>query len=187
MSQSDLPVINSIFDILTESHKMNYIGEAISQLEHALQAAYFAQKSNASNDQILAALLHDIGHICDPQSHSKMGEYGVMSHEKVGADFLRKHGFSESVAGLVEGHVQAKRYLAWENPKYFEKLSLASRKTLEYQGGVMSEQEAQEFKKHPHFQSFLKLRMWDEQAKQVDLKVPDLEYYRPLFVEHLLL
>ncbi len=39
---------------------------------------------------------------------------------------------------LVEYHVQAKRYLTFSQPDYYARLSEASRRTLAYQGGVMT-------------------------------------------------
>ena len=56
--------------------------------------------------------------------------------------FLEEHGCSSRVGKLVEAHVQAKRYLCFKNPKYFARLSDASRGTLAWQGGPMSETEA---------------------------------------------
>ena len=67
-----------------------------------------------------------------------MGGYGIKSHEKIGGDFLRDLGFPERIAKLVENHVQAKRYLTFKYPEYFEKLSKASLQTLSYQGGPMN-------------------------------------------------
>ena len=47
------------------------------------------------------------------------------------------------VAQLVLGHVQAKRYLCHANEHYYQKLSEASKKTLTFQGGVMTKEEAE--------------------------------------------
>jgi hypothetical protein len=40
-----------------------YFGEAVTTIEHSLQAAHFAQASNASDALVIASLLHDIGHL----------------------------------------------------------------------------------------------------------------------------
>ena len=40
--------------------------------------------------------------------------YGLANHEKLGADFLRNLNVAESVCCIVEGHVQAKRYLVFK-------------------------------------------------------------------------
>ena len=40
-----------------------YFGERVSMTEHALQSAYCAQQAGASESLVLAALLHDVGHL----------------------------------------------------------------------------------------------------------------------------
>ena len=120
---------------------MDYIGEPISQLGHALQCAHWAKKQGADDEVILAALFHDIGHLIDA-SAPQMDGLGVINHEGLGRAFLEEHGCSERVGKLVEAHVQAKRYLCFKNPKYYARLSEASKGTLAWQGGPMSETEA---------------------------------------------
>jgi predicted HD phosphohydrolase len=104
-----------------------------------------------------------------------MGGFGVVSHERLGADYLRRAGFSERMARLVEYHVQAKRYLTLKEPGYYERLSEASRRTLEYQGGVMTAAEAEAFEQDPLCAVSLRMRHWDEQAKETGMPVIDLE------------
>jgi len=90
----------------------------------------------------------------------------------VGADFLRQLGFSERTAKLVEGHVQAKRYLCFSEEEYYSKLSAGSKFTLKHQGGVMTEKEAADFAKDPEAKTMLAMRTWDERAKVVGLVIP---------------
>ena len=163
---------------------MDYIGEPVSQLEHALQAAYFASRTPASDCLILAALLHDIGHIIAP-SAPQMGGLGTLNHEDIGADWLAAQGCGYQVTELVRGHVQAKRYLCYAKPTYLESLSAASRGTLEWQGGVMTDTEAESFQQSPHFKAILAMRKWDEMAKVSGLKVPTLESYNRVLSDHL--
>jgi putative nucleotidyltransferase with HDIG domain len=176
--------------VLRASEKMDYIGEAISQLEHALQCAKFAADSGADDDTILGAMLHDIGHLPmeidqDENSLSRMGDVGVHQHEHIGASWLLRLGFSQKVANLVRGHVQAKRYLVWKHDSYAAKLSPASKRTLEYQGGPMSDAEGLAFEKSELFRPILKLRSWDDKAKIVGAKVPDLDHYMPMMINHI--
>jgi predicted HD phosphohydrolase len=103
-----------------------------------------------------------------------MGGFGVVSHERLGADYLRRAGFSERMARLVEYHVQAKRYLTLKEPGYYERLSEASRRTLEYQGGVMTAEEAEAFEQDPLCAVSLRMRQWDELAKEMHVPVIDL-------------
>src|SRR5262249_42705538 len=114
-----------------------------------------------------------------------MNEYGVADHEKLGADYLRGKGFSETIASLVENHVQAKRYLTYHHPEYYEQLSEASKKTLEFQGGRMTLEEAMRFETDPLFDLHIKLRRWDEKAKQQHQELPALEKYASLAIHHL--
>lgn len=164
----------------------DYIGEPVSQLEHMDQCATLAKMEGYDDEVVLAAFFHDIGHFCEhimPVEH--MDGFGIVDHEKLGADFLRQQGFSERMASLVENHVQAKRYLTWRYPEYFEKLSEASRKTLEFQGGRMSKVEAMKFEADPLFDLHIKLRRWDEAAKEMNQPLNNLEDYRLLMLQQL--
>ena len=143
----------------------DYIGEPVSQIEHMSQAAQLALDEGYDDEVVLAAFFHDIGHFCVNDAKNMDG-YGVVSHERVGADYLRRAGFSERLAKLVEYHVQAKRYLTLRQPGYFDLLSEASIRTLGYQGGVMSEAEADAFEQDPLCGLSLRMRVWDEQAKE---------------------
>ncbi|MBB6328968.1 phosphonate degradation associated HDIG domain protein [Algoriphagus iocasae] len=170
--------IELVFDLYRKFGQEDYIGEPVSQIEHMSQAAQIAEQEGYEDEVILAAFFHDIGHLCVTQGDAEsMDGYGVLSHEKIGADFLRDLGFPEKIAKLVENHVQAKRYLTFRQPEYFEKLSEASRKTLEFQGGKMTEQEAITFETDPLFEISLKMRTWDEMAKEEHIPLPDLEDY----------
>lgn len=157
----------------------------MSQLAHALQCASWARKARATDELVLAALLHDVGHICGPRDAPQMAGYGVLHHEARGADFLIRAGLSKRVADLVEGHVQAKRYLIGKNPRYSDQTSEASRRTLEFQGGPMSAAEIESFEQDPLMKDKLRLRQWDELAKESGLRVPGLEAYREILLSHL--
>ena len=103
---------------------------------------------------------------------------GVVAHEAEGARYLAALGFSSEVCGLVRGHVEAKRYLVGTRSGYAERLSRASVRTLELQGGAMSSEEARSFERHSHVREMLALRVWDEAAKDTDARPPGLESYR---------
>lgn len=144
----------------------NYIGEAISQLEHATQVALLAEKDMQSHSVIIAGFLHDIGHLVklrDPDA--QMGNVGVKSHEKVGAFYLRECGFPEDVCNLVENHVSAKRYLSAKYPNYINQLSPASIESLRQQGGPMTFTEVLQFETDPLLDMYIKLREYDDKAK----------------------
>lgn len=168
-------VVDEIFDLYERFGSADYIGEPVSQLEHMSQAAEIAIKEGYDDDVILAAFFHDIGHLCGMQNqNSNMNGFGVTSHERIGANYLRAKGFPEKIARLVENHVQAKRYLTFKYPAYYSALSEASKKTLSFQGGKMSEKEAVDFENDPLFDISIQMREWDEQAKEKHLPIIDL-------------
>ena len=53
----------SITLLLVEAGRHRYGGEAVSQLEHALQCAHLAESEGALDTLVTAALLHDLGHL----------------------------------------------------------------------------------------------------------------------------
>jgi phosphonate degradation associated HDIG domain protein len=163
-----------------------YAGEKVSQLEHMVQAAQLAEEQGFEEEVILAAFLHDIGHISEAaRGDNEMDGFGIKDHEELGAEFLRDKGFSKKIARLVESHVEAKRYLTVRDPAYYSQLSEASKKTLEYQGGPMTEEEAAAFEQYPLFDLIIRMRKWDEQAKIEHQPLPDLQHYRQMMLHHL--
>lgn len=167
-------VVAEVFALYEQHGAADYIGEPVSQIEHMSQAAQLAMAEGFDDEVVLAAFFHDIGHICG-QGGANMGGYGVVSHERLGADYLRRAGFSERLAKLVEYHVQAKRYLTFSQPDYYDRLSEASRRTLGYQGGVMTAEEARAFEQDPLCAVSLRMRHWDEQAKEMHVPLIDLQ------------
>jgi phosphonate degradation associated HDIG domain protein len=168
--------IEEVFKLYELHGSDDYIGESISQIEHASQGAQLAEKEGYDDEVILAAFFHDIGHICakkDPKND--MGGYGMLRHERVGANYLRRRGFLERIVKLIENHVEAKRYLCFKNSEYYEKLSAASKATLEFQGGKMTQDEAVRFENDPLFALSIKMREWDETAKEKNMPLIDLE------------
>ena len=167
-----------------------YIGEPVSQLEHAVQCAQLAAANGADDATILAALLHDIGHLLEHFSNGKMlaqmDGFGLENHDALGAEFIRQIGLGEKVAALAGSHVQAKRYLTAVDAGYYARLSDASRQTLRFQGGPMREDEVAAFEADPLHEAYTRLRLWDEAAKQTDLPLPDnLDIYRQMIINQL--
>jgi putative nucleotidyltransferase with HDIG domain len=153
------------------------------------QCAQLAEASCAADDVILAAFFHDIGHLCEFAFPEKKVEHmdnvGVVDHEKLGAAYLLSKGFSEKIAKLVQSHVAAKRYLTYHYPEYYNQLSEASKKTLEFQGGIMTPEEAIAFEEDDLFDQYVAIRRWDDLAKKTEEPLPDLSYYKQLIIEHL--
>jgi phosphonate degradation associated HDIG domain protein len=163
-----------------------YAGEKVSQLEHMAQAAQLAEEQGYEEEVILAAFLHDIGHISEAaKGDNEMDGFGIKDHEELGAEFLREKGFSKKVVRLVESHVEAKRYLTIKDPSYYAQLSEASKRTLDFQGGPMTEEEAAAFEQYPLFHLIIQMRKWDEMAKIENKPLPDLLHYRAMILHHL--
>ena len=179
-------ISDEIIDLYKKHGGSEYAGEKVSQLEHMVQAAQLAEQQGFDEEVVLAAFLHDIGHICvSAQGDNEMGDFGIVDHESVGADFLKEKGFSKRLIRLVESHVEAKRYLTYKDPEYYAQLSDASKATLEYQGGRMEQDEAEAFEQYPLFDLIIRLRKWDEEAKVESLPIPPLSHYRDMMTRHL--
>lgn len=87
-------------------------------------------------------------------------------HEGIGATFLGALGFPESVAYLTSKHVDAKRYRCAREPEYYRLLSDASKTTLRHQGGPFTEAECLEAEAEPLWPAVLRMRSYDEAAKE---------------------
>lgn len=173
-----MQVIKHIFEIFTEKGGNAYVGEPVTQLEHAIQAALAAKRHKSRPELITAALLHDIGHFLHDYPEDCADNHIDSQHEKTGEQFLRQY-FKAEVAELVKHHVNAKRYLTATNPVYQQALTGASYKSLQLQGGPMNENEISEFESHPLFNDILLLRRWDEAAKIQNKKLPSITEFLP--------
>ena len=173
-----------IWEVYLNNGTMDYIGEPVSQWEHALQSAQLAYQEHPEDEAfVLAAFLHDIGHLIAPTDG--MDGFGAHQHENIGANFIREAGLTEKIAALIAGHVKAKRYLVSTDPNYFNALSDASKITLLKQGGQMTEQEAHAFEADPLFELHLQLRRIDERAKLTDAPEDDAAWIRAMLERQL--
>ena len=156
-----------------------YFGECVSTIEHSLQAAHFAQASGAPPGLIVAALLHDIGHLVE-EVPSDLAEWTEDAHhERVGGRWLALR-FRPEVSEPVRLHVPAKRYLLATDAEYLAKLSPASVITLKLQGGPMAAHEVAEFEAEPFHKDAVRVRQWDDQGKVAGLKTAGLGDYGTL-------
>ncbi len=170
------PVTQEILQLFHARGGSQYGGEAVTQAEHALQAAFFAERANADASLIAAALLHDVGHLLHALPEDAP-DHGIDdAHEELAARWLESR-FGPAVVEPVRLHVAAKRYLCQADEHYLKQLSPPSLLSLKLQGGPMSETEAEEFRAHPFFESAVALRRWDEAAKVPQLETPPLAHY----------
>jgi phosphonate degradation associated HDIG domain protein len=172
-------VIDVIFERFASRGDSSYLGEPVTLSEHMLQTAVAAQEDGAGPALVVAALLHDYGHLIHDLPEDS-AEHGVDTrHEDVGFDFLARH-FPPEVVDPVRLHVAAKRYLCAVDAGYLDRLSDASRLSLELQGGPFDEREVREFEALPHWQEAVRLRRYDDAGKDPSRPVPALEEFRPL-------
>lgn len=173
-----MTAIEEVFLAFSERGADLYVGEAVTQQEHALQAAWAAEQAGAPSALIAAALLHDIGHLLHDLPEDCADDGIDDRHEGLGANWLAEH-FVPAVVEPVRLHVAAKRYLCVAEPGYGERLSAASVRSLELQGGPFTALQAERFIAAPHAREAVALRQWDEQAKVPGLSTPALEHFRP--------
>jgi len=153
--------------------------QRLSNAEHMLQTAAAARTAHADDVLIAACLLHDIGHWLHSEPVDAMKRSQDDRHEEIGAQYLAPY-FEEPVTRPIALHVAAKRYLCATEPDYFQKLSPASVRTLEHQGGPMDAAEIAAFEAVPDHQNAVAIRRWDEYGKVPSLDVPSFDTYRPM-------
>ncbi len=159
---------------MTRGDRM-YGGEPVTQLEHALQSAALAIDDDAPPELVVAALLHDIGHLLDQRSDDEQRRDIDLRHECLGADWLTRW-FPASITEPVRQHVLAKRYRAG-NADYVASLSEESRRTLQVQGGELTPEQRRRFEDLPYAADAIALRRWDDAAKVAGAMVPPIEAY----------
>lgn len=179
-------IISRIFEAFQKRGNDKYGDEVVTQLQHAIQCADLAKDANQSPQLIVAALLHDLGHILPDSDLPENCQTNLDDkHEEVGHQFLMQY-FGPSIADPVRMHVAAKRYLCTKDAKYEQILSPTSLKSYYDQGGPMSPEEMADFESEPHFEQALKLRGWDDTAKSADIPMSELEDFRGLLQDCLL-
>jgi [1-hydroxy-2-(trimethylamino)ethyl]phosphonate dioxygenase len=154
-----------------------YLGEPVTQLEHALQTAALAESSQASDSLVVAALLHDVGHLLPGPAGHTASPGADARHEDVGDQWLSGQ-FSRAVTEPIRLHVAAKRYLCAVDPDYAASLSAASQESLARQGAAMDQDEVRMFNQTPWANEAVALRRWDDAAKVPGLEVPGVSHYR---------
>lgn len=174
-----MTTVDQIVNLFEHQGQAAYLGEPVSQEEHALQAADLAVRGGAADTLIAAALLHDIGHLLHGLGED-IADRGIDAHhETAGQQFLSRH-FGDAVSEPVRLHVMAKRYLCASDAAYLAHLSPASVQSLGLQGGPLTQDEATQFESNPFYREAVRLRRWDDQAKIPGLTVPPVEHYRAL-------
>ncbi|WP_417848447.1 phosphonate degradation HD-domain oxygenase [Thalassoglobus sp.] len=176
------PTIRELLDLFERHGNSQYGGENVTQLEHALQAATLAEEENASPELIVAALLHDLGHLLHNLPENAPDQGIDDHHENLGYRFACQL-FPQAVTEPIRMHVVAKRYLCAIEPDYFSTLSQPSVVSLGLQGGPMNEHEISDFELNPFAQDAVRLRRWDDTAKDPTVKTSPLSHFKKYLSE----
>lgn len=168
--------LDDILHLFDKHGAIAYSGEPVTQLQHALQCATLAEAAGASRELIVAALLHDVGHLLNVQGETPT-ERGVDDlHQYFALPFLRPL-FSDAVLEPIRLHVDAKRCLCAIDPSYHARLSADSVRSLRLQGGIFDDEAAQAFLAKPYARDAVALRRWDDEAKDAQRVTPGLAYF----------
>lgn len=194
------PVLNGLLNCLMDQGHAQYGGEAVSQLEHALQCATLAQAAQAPRTLIVACLLHDIGHLSPAGAVKPLAPVPLVPpltgghrastpppqdwdpHETRAMAYLSPY-LPPAVTAPIRWHVAAKRYLCQAEPAYGAQLSAASQASLRDQGGPFTPTQAQAFLAQPYAWDAVRLRRWDDQAKVPHRATPPLAAFWPLVTQ----
>jgi phosphonate degradation associated HDIG domain protein len=141
-------------------------GEDVTQLEHAVQCASLAQAAGHPASLVVAALLHDIGHLFEDE-RDVVTAAKDRHHEIAGSQIL-SFLFGPEVCDPIAHHVAAKRYLCYRDTSYFDGLSAASKASLVLQGGPFDPDAAAAFEKLPFWQATMALRRFDDMGKRAE-------------------
>jgi phosphonate degradation associated HDIG domain protein len=154
---------------------------ALSQHAHAVQCAARARAAGLPDALVVAALLHDIGHMLHGLGEHPAAQGIDDHHEQVGADWLAAR-FGPEVAEPVRLHVEAKRYLCAIDSTYAARLTRDSVESLALQGGAMSAVEAARFTTRPFALDAVLLRRIDDSGKDPDVAMPGFSEFVPEIV-----
>ena len=165
------------------AHGARRYGESVTQLAHALQCAAHARAAGADDDLVLAALLHDVGHLGASGERVAQHETPRRHHGEQAARLIIPY-VPERVAWIVEHHVIAKRYLCAVEAGYAASLSPASVRSLTAQGGPLGAEECGALERERWFEEAVAVRRWDDLAKDPTAVVAPLEDYRALLARY---
>ncbi len=172
-------IVDFIGDIFARRGSEEYLGEPVTMAEHLLQGATIAEQNGQDEEIIVAALLHDIGHFTSEFGMFTMDDTEDRHHEDAGEKVLAPF-FPRVIADCVRHHVAAKRYLCATRPEYFARLSTASVKSLQLQGGPMDAAEVAAFANEPHLAQIIAVRYLDEAGKRADMQTPPFCHFAPM-------
>lgn len=168
--------LDEIGKLYRDGGHLPYGGTGVTHLQHALQTATLAQAAGAAPPLVVAALLHDLGHIIMLHSALQGVDGTDCKHQYFVLPFLRDL-FGADVLEPIRLHVEAKRYLCFVEPSYTLDWPLAAQAWLAQEGGGFDALQASEFAAIPWASDAIKLRRWDDAARVEHIHTPDLRYF----------
>lgn len=171
-------VVNQMAQLFADQGAKAYLGESVTMAEHMLQGAWLAEQQGESDEIVIAALLHDIGHFAGDRGVFSLQDTEDRCHEATGSALVARH-LPSVVVDSIREHVAAKRYLCATQPEYAARLSKASQHSLRLQGGPMSAAEVEDFARHPHLGAILKVRHFDDAGKEPGQWTPSFDHFAP--------
>lgn len=167
--------LESLRDLFATRGTLQY-GESVNQIQHALQCAALAEDEGAEPSLVIAALLHDVGHMLHRDAAGALTAGQDDVHERLAAKWLARW-FGPEVTEPIALHVDAKRFLCRREAGYFDRLTPVSVRSLQIQGGPMTPMEADAFERRPHAQGAVRVRRWDDLGKRADMTTPSLDHF----------
>ncbi|WP_025600224.1 phosphonate degradation HD-domain oxygenase [Burkholderia sp. WSM2230] len=168
--------VSDIRSLFEQYGDIAYSGEPVTQLQHALQTGALAEEAGADDELVVAAFLHDLGHLLNLQGETPTQRGVDDLHQYFALPFLRTV-LADAILEPIRLHVDAKRCLCAIDDTYIGQLSADSLRSLALQGGIFSREEADAFLQKDYAQDALRLRKWDDLAKEPDRATPDLAHY----------
>ena len=174
------PLLSELVARYASTEAQALYDESVTELDHGLQCAALAAAAGATPSLIVAALLHDVGHLLIgdlfPIEEALPKDF---KHEEVGARYLTRW-FGPAVTEPIRLHVAAKRYLVAVDSAYRDGLSPSSLRSLEVQGGPMTPEACEAFAATPFALDAVALRRWDDSGKRPDEKTPAFDHWLPV-------
>lgn len=185
LSKAEL-ITNEIFRLFEgRGNAISHDGRKEPIAVHMIQCGMLAMEHLSDLPVIIGALLHDIGHLLKPDVDTGTTAAFKLNHEVLGAEYLRRNGFSDRVCAMVAQQTQARRYLATTDTAYLARLTPASLQMLYGNGGPMTADETAAFEKHPYFGDIVNVCYWDEEVKNKRTVLLPLACFAKILVDHL--
>nr|CCA80723.1 putative HD phosphohydrolase [blood disease bacterium R229] len=145
-----------------------YSGEPVTRRAHALQAAALAEAAGASDALITAALLHDLGHLLNPQGETPTGRGIDDPHPYFALPFLR--GVFPRCRARTDSPARGCQALPVRHRR-------ALPRVLVGRFGTQPRAAGRGVLRCPYAADVLCLRRWDDLAKVAGRPTPDLSHF----------